>query len=245
VVNSILGKNKFKNPKDHEILAELFNLVTWRDKNSIILDAYAGSGTTGHSVITMNAEDLGNRRFILIEQGDPKAKHVSRERYATDITAERIRRVISGQWDDGKDHPQYDTGFHFFKANKRISKNAIMASTRESLADIILQVVEEESNRIDFRFEGHTYLIGRTRLGYGIALVWGSYKSSKSDQILNWEVLNTILDEADKTKVSSPIHVYASANTAPINDDLYRFHQIPDSILAKLGILSSEEEEEA
>lgn len=104
VVNSILGKNRFKNPKDHEILAELFNLVTWRDKNAVILDAYAGSGTTGHSVIMMNAEDLGNRRFILIEQGDPKAKNVSRERYATEITAERIRRVIHGHWADGKEH---------------------------------------------------------------------------------------------------------------------------------------------
>ena len=46
VVTAILGKGSFKNPKDHEILAELFNLVTWRDKNALILDPYAGSGTT-------------------------------------------------------------------------------------------------------------------------------------------------------------------------------------------------------
>lgn len=243
VVEAILGKGVFKNPKDHEILAELFNLVTWRDKNAVILDAYGGSGTSGHAVIEMNAEDLGNRRFIIIEQGDPKAKNVSRERYTAEITAERIRRVISGKWADGKEHPSHKTGFHFYRAHKEISKRAIMASTRESLADIILQVVEEDSNRIDFRFEGHTYLIGRTRLGYGIALVWENNKGSKNGQTLTWSILEKILDEAEQAKVTEPIHIYASANIAPINDDLYRFHQIPDSILARLGIFDDEEAE--
>ena len=62
VLEAILGKGNFKNPKDHEILAELFNLVTWRDREALIFDPYAGSGTTGHAVLAMNAEDNGNRR---------------------------------------------------------------------------------------------------------------------------------------------------------------------------------------
>ena len=69
-----MGKNVFKNPKDPEILAELFNLVTWRDRDAMILDPYAGSGTTGQAVLAMNAEDGGKRRFILIEGGDPTPK---------------------------------------------------------------------------------------------------------------------------------------------------------------------------
>ncbi|MEI2693105.1 MAG: hypothetical protein V9H69_26645 [Anaerolineae bacterium] len=55
-------------------------------KTSIILDSFAGSGTTGHAVLAQNAEDGGNRRFILVEQED----------YADTLTAERIRRVIQG-----------------------------------------------------------------------------------------------------------------------------------------------------
>ena len=243
VVEAVLGKGSFKNPKDHEILAELFNLVTWRDKNALVLDPYAGSGTTGHAVLAMNAEDGGNRRFILIESGDPSPRaQVPREKYTSAITAERVRRVITGNWADGSKHAKHKTGFHFFRANEQITKSAIMASTRETLADIILQIVEDESNRIDCRMEGHRYLIGRTRLGYGIALVWQPSKNGKSDQVLTWKVLEAVLDEAEKAKVTKPVHIYATGNTAPLTDDLYRFHQIPNSILARLGILEADEE---
>lgn len=243
VVEAILGKGSFKNPKDHEILAELFNLVTWRAKDAMILDPYAGSGTTGQAVLAMNAEDGGKRRFILIEGGDPSpTAKVPRNKYTTEITAERIRRLITGQWEDGKKHAKHKTGFHFFRAHEQITQAAIMASTRETLADIILQIVEDESNRIDCRMEGHQHLIGRTRLGYGIALIWQPSKNGKADQILTWSLLEKVLDEAEKAKVQQPIHVYAIGNTAPLNDELYRFHQIPNSILARLGILERDEE---
>ena len=244
VIEAVLGKGEFKNPKDHEMLAELFNLVTWRDKNAVILDAYAGSGTTAHAVLAMNAEDGGNRRFLLIENGIPSAKSkVARDRYVTDITAERVRRVITGNWADGKEHPPHETGFTFYRAGGKITKRNIMESTRESLADIILQVVEEESNRIDCRVEGHDFLIGRTRLGYGIALAWDINKTSTTEQVLTHPILEKILDEAEASGVQKPIHVYATANAAPLSDDLYRFHQIPDSILARLGILEGDDDE--
>jgi adenine-specific DNA-methyltransferase len=242
-VEAILGKGSFKNPKDHEILAELFNLVTWRDKDAVILDPYAGSGTTGHAVLAMNAEDNGKRRFILIESGDPSPTAIiPRNKYTTEITAERVRRVISGQWADGKKHAKHTTGFHFFRAHEQITQAAIMASTRETLADIILQIVEDESNRIDCRMEGHQHLIGRTRLGYGIALIWQPSKKGKADQVLTWSLLEKVLDEVEKAKVERPVHIYAIGNTAPLNDELYRFHQIPNSILARLGILERDEE---
>ena len=54
--------------------------------NDIILDSFAGSGTTAHAVLALNKEDGGNRKFILIECED----------YADTITAERVRRVING-----------------------------------------------------------------------------------------------------------------------------------------------------
>ena len=243
VVTAILGKVSFKNPKDHEILAELFNLVTWRDKNALILDPYAGSGTTAHAVLSMNSEDGGERRFILVESGDPNPDaSVPRGKYTSTVTAERVRRLITGKWADGSKHAKHKTGFHFFRAHKQITKGAIMASTRETLADIILQIVEDESNRIDCRMEGHRYLIGRTRLGYGIALVWQPSKNGKADPVLTWKILEAVLDEAQKAQVSKPVHIYATGNTAPLTDELYRFHQIPNSILARLGILEGDEE---
>ena len=56
------------------------------DKNDLVLDSFAGSGTTAHAVLDINKEDGGNRKFILIECED----------YADTITAERVRRVING-----------------------------------------------------------------------------------------------------------------------------------------------------
>ena len=56
------------------------------NENDIILDSFAGSGTTAHAVLDLNREDGGNRKFILIECED----------YADTITAERVRRVING-----------------------------------------------------------------------------------------------------------------------------------------------------
>ncbi len=77
------GEN-FDTPKPLGLLTKLLQITTKKD--SIILDAFAGSGTTGHAVVNMNNFDGGSRRFILIESED----------FADSLTAERIRRVIKG-----------------------------------------------------------------------------------------------------------------------------------------------------
>ena len=186
----------FDNPKDHEMLAELFNLVTWRDPNAKIFDPYAGSGTTGHAVLAMNAEDGGNREFVLVENGDPANKKILRDEYTQRLTAERIRRVLSGQWADAKEHPALPGGFTFYEAKRTVDKKVIMGFERENMADIILQIIEEDSNRHDCRFGGYKYLIGKTRLGFGIALVWE--KGNVNDrQPLTRQIRSEIMKEAE------------------------------------------------
>ena len=74
----------FTTTKPVELLTRIIRLST--DKDSIILDSFAGSGTTAHAVLALNKEDGGNRQFILVECED----------YADKITAERVRRVIKG-----------------------------------------------------------------------------------------------------------------------------------------------------
>ena len=74
----------FTTTKPVELLARIIRLST--DKDSIILDSFAGSGTTAHAVLALNKEDGSNRKFILVECED----------YADKITAERVRRVIKG-----------------------------------------------------------------------------------------------------------------------------------------------------
>ena len=190
----------------------------------------------------MNAEDGGNRRFIMVENGDPTNKKISRDVYTERLTAERIRRVLSGRWADGKEHPALPGGFTFYEAKKTLSRKAIMESTRENMADIILQIIEEDSNRHDCRMDGYKYLIGKTRLGFGIALVWeASNATGNQPQHLTRQIRSEIMQEAEKAGVTKPVYIYAVANVSPINDELYRFQQIPDSILARLNLLEEEE----
>ncbi len=74
----------FDNPKALGLLQRIFTIAA--DKNAIILDSFAGSGTTAHAVLAMNNQDGGQRKFICVECED----------YADNITAERVRRVIKG-----------------------------------------------------------------------------------------------------------------------------------------------------
>ena len=82
---SVMGKGVFNNPKGTKLIQRVFQTANL-SSDDIVLDSFAGSGTTAHAVLDFNKEDGGNRKFILIECED----------YADTITAERVRRVING-----------------------------------------------------------------------------------------------------------------------------------------------------
>jgi site-specific DNA-methyltransferase (adenine-specific)/adenine-specific DNA-methyltransferase len=75
----------FITPKPTRLIQRILQIAT--DKDSIVLDSFAGSGTTAHAVLKQNAEDGGKRRFILVEMDDNIAQNV---------TAERVKRVAEG-----------------------------------------------------------------------------------------------------------------------------------------------------
>lgn len=81
-------KEDFPNPKPVGTIERCLKLLP--NKDSIVLDSFAGSATTAHAVLKLNAEDGGNRRFILCEMMD----------YAETITAERVRRAMDGYGED-------------------------------------------------------------------------------------------------------------------------------------------------
>lgn len=83
-LNSIIDGNVFDTPKPTRLLNRVLQIAS--DKNSVVLDSFAGSGSLGHAVLNLNHEDNGNRKFICIEMED----------YANTITAERVKRVIKG-----------------------------------------------------------------------------------------------------------------------------------------------------
>lgn len=98
----------FTTPKPHELIELILQLCT--GANDIVLDSFAGSGTTAHAVLNMNREDNGNRKFILIEMMD----------YAESITAERVRRVIDGYGEGNNEVVGTGGNFSFYELGERL-----------------------------------------------------------------------------------------------------------------------------
>lgn len=119
ILNEIFGSKKFDYPKPVSLIKELLRQTT--DTNSIVLDSFAGSGTTAHAVLELNKEDGGNRKFILAEMED----------YADKITAERVRRVIKGVPNARDENLKNGLGgtFSYFELGKPIELENILSGS--------------------------------------------------------------------------------------------------------------------
>jgi adenine-specific DNA-methyltransferase len=89
------GEDIFTTPKPVELLCRIARLAA--DKDSVILDSFAGTGTTGHAVLELNKEDGGNRKFILVQQPfDTKENAEEKFNICEKITRERVLRAAKG-----------------------------------------------------------------------------------------------------------------------------------------------------
>ena len=104
----------FATPKPHELIEQILRIAT--DKDAIVLDSFAGSGTTAHAVLKMNAEDGGNRRFILVEMMD----------YAETVTAERVKRVIGGYGQGDKAVAGTGGGFGYYELGEPLMNGDVL-----------------------------------------------------------------------------------------------------------------------
>lgn len=112
-IELIFKEKIFSTPKPTTFIERILELAT--NKNSIILDSFAGSGTTAHAVLNLNKQDGGNRKFICIEMED----------YAETITAERVKRVINGYGDKegtGGSFDYYELGPALFNEDNEINE---------------------------------------------------------------------------------------------------------------------------
>ena len=119
LLKTILGEKKIDYPKPIGLVKRAIQIGT--DQDSIVLDAFAGSGTMAHAVLALNKEDGGNRKFILVECED----------YADTITAERVRRVIKGVKGASDENLKKGLGgtFSYFELGKAIELDSILEGT--------------------------------------------------------------------------------------------------------------------
>ena len=184
-IKEIMGSGKaFDFPKPPELIMYFIQMITGED--DIILDSFAGSGTTAHAVLNMNKADGGHRKFILVEMMD----------YADSITAERVKRVIKG-YGEGKNAVEGTGGnFSFYDLGEPLL-----------VGDCLNEAVAPEKIREYIWFMetkqpyappsgGNPYYLGKhNSTGYYF------YYEPQRVTVLDYAFLSTITEKADGTVI--------------------------------------------
>ena len=173
-------KEDFPNPKPVGTIQRILQIATTAD--DIILDSFAGSGTTAHAVLNMNKADGGHRKFILVEMMD----------YADSITAERVKRVIRG-YGEGKNAVEGTGGnFSFYDLGEPLLHGDML---NENVgADKIREYVyfTDTKTPLPEPHPDEPYF-----MGVHIGSAYYFYYEKQAVTTLNREFLHTVKTEAD------------------------------------------------
>jgi adenine-specific DNA-methyltransferase len=204
----------------------------WCAPDGLVLDPFAGSGTTGHAALLANAETGASRRFILIEQGRPEKG----DSYARSLLADRLARIVSGDWHNGKGKA-LGGGHRFVTLGKKVDANALLSMEREDLADtIIASHFDATAGRRDVLVNvppdaGYKYLVAHNAQSEGFFLIWNGTKGNTD---FTEETYEACAQEAKLAGLGARYHVYARLYRFQTSNVL--FYQIPDRILMDFGL---------
>lgn len=229
-LDSVVGKgHEFKTVKPLRLIKKIIQI--WCRPDGTVLDPFAGSGTTGQAVLELNSQADANRQFILIEQGNTdKGDH-----YARTLTAERVKRVVTGDWASGKRAP-LPGGFRFIELKReRIDAEAVNALAREEMIDLLLTSYWDKNEKAKSYLRrlpagSHRHLFAVNPKDEGFFLIWDAPDQKSA---LNREAFKRIVEEAKSAKLATRYHVYASL--APYTGTGIEFYKIPDSVLEHIG----------
>ncbi len=155
----LFGGKIFSFPKTIKLLHHFINLSTKMSKDSLVLDFFSGSATTAHAVMQINAEDGGNRKFIMVQL--PEATPDDSEAYKAgyknicEIGKERIRRAGKKIKEENPNAKDLDIGFRVFKCEDSNYKEVALAPKdykQESL-DLFVDNIKEDRTDLDLLFD--------------------------------------------------------------------------------------------
>lgn len=184
MIKAIFGSKIFDTPKPLSLIEWIVSLHG--DENAIILDSFAGSGTTAHAVLNMNKDDSGHRKFILVEMMD----------YADSITAERVKRVIKG-YGEGKNAVEGTGGnFSFYDLGEPLLMGDCLneAVVPEKIREYIWFM--ETKQPYAPPSGGNPYYLGKHN-----STDYYFYYEPQRVTVLDYAFLSTITEKADGTVI--------------------------------------------
>ena len=164
----------FDTPKPSKLIQHMLQLSTDTESDNVVLDFFGGSGTTAQAVMELNKADGGNRKFILVQlpelTDEKSAAHKAGFKKISDITIERVKRVIARIQDEASDKlpgdPQREfadsLGFKVYTLAKshfpRVEFAPDPAKTEAENIALLEQYIREKENTFDIQFNKDTVL---------------------------------------------------------------------------------------
>ena len=190
------SEDVFITPKPTKLLRRILQIAT--DKDSIVLDSFAGSGTTAHAVMALNKEDGGNRRVVLIECED----------YVDSLTAERMRRVVKGIPSAKDESLKAGLGgtFSYFKLGLPMRQESLLDGSNlpsyEKLAGYVFFTATGEEFEPE-KIRKEKWFIGRSRL-YDVFLIYEADVEKLKNMALTLDVARTLPRDQRNKLVFAP-----------------------------------------
>lgn len=158
-IRNLFGNRFFDFPKPTKIINILLNTVVRKDKDSIILDFFSGSATTAHAVMQLNAEDGGNRKFIMVQipEETPEDSEARKAGYKTipEVAKERIRRAGKKIKEESPlTTADLDTGFRVFRLDEGNYEDVKRSPKefKQDQLDLFLNNIKADRNDLDLLF---------------------------------------------------------------------------------------------
>ena len=157
---TLMGNKYFDNPKSVNLLLRTLRMITKFSTNALILDFFSGSATTAHAVMKLNAEDGGNRKFIMVqlpEKTDEKSE-AYKAGYSTicEIGKERIRRAgkkVKEENAEKEGIDKLDIGFRVLKLDSSNMKDVYYTPQQSSIATLFEENIKSDRTAEDLLFQ--------------------------------------------------------------------------------------------
>jgi len=211
-LKKLFGEKVFDNVKPTTLIKHLIDLATYDDKNSLILDSFSGSGTTGHAVMDLN-KDGGNRKFILVQMTEATEKEPDKN-ICKDITRERIKRAIEKYG--------YDSGFQYLRVGQALDAETLLKGKLpdyKTFTKYVYYLCTGENLKDEKKINEKKFFVG-TFGKQAIYLIYKQNYDALTKMALNLEIAEKIIaDQPDKKRI-----VYAPA--CFLDEEYMEAHQI-------------------